>query len=70
MAAGHAPAEAEARAAQVPEWAAAPREAVDTFALVSLRMWDEIATDDPQPRKRRMSAIIQEWVARRRLQAA
>jgi hypothetical protein len=69
MAAGHAPSEAEAWAARVPAWAAAPREAVDTFAIVSLRMWDEIATDDPQPWKAQMRAMVQEWVAYRDLQA-
>ncbi len=51
-------------------WAAAPRQAIDTFALVSLRMWDEIATDDPWPWRRRMWAMVQEWVAHRNLQAA
>ncbi len=69
MAAGHAPAEAEAWAAQVPAWTAASRQAVDTFAIVSLRMWDEIATDDPQPWKRRIWAMVQEWVAHRTLHA-
>jgi hypothetical protein len=69
MAAGHDPAEAEAWAARVPAWAAAPREAVDIFAIVSLRMWDEIATDDPEPWKTRMRTTVQEWVAFRHLQA-
>jgi len=32
--------------------------AIDTFAIVSLRMWDEIATDDPQPWKQRMRAMV------------
>ncbi len=67
MAAGHRPLEAEVWAAQVPAWAQAPREAIDTFALISLRMWDEIATDDPQPWKRQMQAMVQEWAAFRHL---
>jgi hypothetical protein len=69
LAAGHQPDEAEAWAAQLPAWACAAREAVDTFAIISLRMWDEIATDDPQPWKTRMKAMVQKWVAFRRPQA-
>jgi hypothetical protein len=68
MAAGHHPAEAEAWAARVPVWADAPPDAVDTFAIISLRMWDEIATDDPQPWKREMRAMVQEWAAFRGVQ--
>lgn len=69
MAAGHRPAEAEAWAAQVPAWAEAPREAIDTFALISVGMWDEIATDDPEPWKLRMKTMVEEWAAFRGLQA-
>lgn len=69
MAAGHRPADAQTWASRVPAWADAPREAVDTFVLISLRMWDEIATDDPQPWKQRMKAMVLEWAAFRQLQA-
>jgi Ser/Thr protein kinase RdoA (MazF antagonist) len=67
MAAGHRPPEAEAWAARVPAWTAAPREAINTFALISLRMWNEIATDDPQPWKRQMKTMVEEWVTFRHL---
>jgi len=67
MAAGHRPAEAEAWASQVATWRAAPEEAIDTFALISLRMWHEIATDDPQPWKRQMKIMVKEWVTFRHL---
>jgi hypothetical protein len=67
MAAGHRVAEAEAWAARSPAWVAAPREAVDAFAIVSLHMWDEIASHDPVPWKRRMRATVQEWATFRHL---
>jgi hypothetical protein len=67
MEAGHQPPEAEAWAARVPAWTAAPVEAINTFALISLRMWDEIATDDPQPWKRQMKTMVEEWVTFRHL---
>jgi hypothetical protein len=63
MAAGHRPVEAEGWAAQAPAWVAAPREAVDVFAIISLRLWDEIANDDPQAWKRQMRTTVQEWAA-------
>jgi len=69
MAAGHAPEEAEAWAAQVPAWVAASNEAIDTFAIASLRMWDEIAGEDPQSWKRRMSVVVQGWADYRGLRS-
>jgi hypothetical protein len=69
MAAGHRPAEAEAWAGLVPAWADAAREAIDTFTLISLHMWEEIAADDPQPWKQRVRTTVEEWVAFRHLQA-
>jgi hypothetical protein len=62
MAAGHRAAEAEA-------WVAPPGDAIDPLALISLRMWDAIAADDPQPRKRQMKALVDEWVTFRRVAA-
>ena len=61
MVAGHHPAGAEAWAARVPAWAEAPREAIDTFAIISLRMWDEIAAADPQAWKLQMKGTAHEW---------
>ena len=49
--------------------AEAPREAIDTFPLISLRMWDEIAAGDPQPWKWPMKTTVEERAAFRHLQA-
>ncbi len=71
IAAGHGPGDAEAWAARVPAWDAASERAVDTFAVASFRMWDEIARNDPQPWKARMQAGVRDWVAyRRRMRAS
>lgn len=70
IAAGHEPPEAEAWAAQVPAWAEAPRRGIDTFAIISLRMWDEIALNDPKLWKQHMRAMVHDWVRFRNLQAS
>jgi hypothetical protein len=62
MAAGHTPAEAEGWAGQVPTWQAACREAIDTFATVSARLWGEIAQHAPgDPWKQRMGLVAEAW---------
>jgi hypothetical protein len=63
--AGHSPAQAELWAAQTPAWHTASDEALDIFALASSRLWDQIARDDPQPWKKRMSESARGWAHHR-----
>ncbi len=68
MAAGHSASQAEALAARCPGWQQAPPAVVDVFALVSARLYAEIARDDPQPFKQRLAIAARDW-ARHRLGA-
>lgn len=61
MAAGHTVSEAEALASQCPGWQLAPSAAIDVFALVSTRLYDEIAYADPQPFKQHLAAVARAW---------
>ncbi|GAA0536122.1 hypothetical protein GCM10009545_43500 [Saccharopolyspora thermophila] len=51
----HASAEAWAR--DTPAWAAASAEAVDVFARVNARVWEEVAATDPHPWKQVSTGI-------------
>jgi thiamine kinase-like enzyme len=62
---GHTAAEAEAWAAQCDSWAAAPGEAIDTFALACARLYGEIARADPQPWKQCLAAAGHDWARHR-----
>ncbi|MBG6136524.1 phosphotransferase family protein [Longispora fulva] len=59
--AGHTPEQAEAIAAQIPAWKAAPDRALDAFAAASVRQWDEIAANDPADWKQCMVAVVRDW---------
>lgn len=61
IAAGHAPEQAERCVGSVPAWQAAPPEGIDAFAAASVRLWAEIAENDPQPWKRDMAKAAQQW---------
>jgi len=63
--AGHTPAEAEAWAGQSPTWSAAPRSAIDTFALANSRLWTQIACDDPQTWKQKTAVAARQWANHR-----
>lgn len=65
MAAGQTPREAEAWARQVPSWSLACERAIDTFAAVSSRLWEEIAQADPTPWKQRLAAAAADWLRHR-----
>ncbi|MGH8910207.1 MAG: aminoglycoside phosphotransferase [Egibacteraceae bacterium] len=65
LAAGQTPAGAEAWARQVPSWNAASDQAIDTFAKVNCRLWEEIAQADPQAWKKQLAAAAQEWLVYR-----
>ncbi len=65
MAAGYSASQAEALATQCPGWQHAPSAAIDVFALASTRLYDEIARNDPQPFKRRLAAVADEWACHR-----
>ena len=66
MAAGHNASQAEALAGRCPGWQAAPSAAIDLFALVSARLYDEIARQDPQPFKQCLASAADAWVRHRR----
>lgn len=65
MAAGHTPGEAEAWAQQVSSWDPTPEKDVDAFAAASARVWVEIAQADPQPWKKRMAVVAEQWLCYR-----
>jgi hypothetical protein len=62
MAAGQSPQEAETWARQVPSWSSGCEQAIDTFAKVSARLWEEIAQADPAPWKQRLAAAAADWL--------
>ena len=54
---GHTAAEAEAWAACCDSWAAASDKAIDAFAIACSRLYAEIAREDPQPWKQRLTRL-------------
>ncbi|MEU7163160.1 aminoglycoside phosphotransferase [Streptomyces morookaense] len=62
---GHTPESAEAWAARVPAWPAAPRHAIDTFAHANANMWEEIAGDEPDHWTARMLDAARAWSSHR-----
>jgi hypothetical protein len=69
VAAGHTPEAAEKCVADVPAWRTAPAIGVGVFAAAGVRLWAEIAEQDPQPWKRDMAEAARAW-AQTRLAAA
>lgn len=65
VAAGHTVAQAETWARRSDAWHTAPDASLDAFALASARMWDDIASADPQPWKTRMATAAREWAGSR-----
>lgn len=65
MAAGHNASQAEALAAQCPGWSQASPATIDVFALASARLYEEIARDDPQPFKQRLTTVAHDWACHR-----
>jgi hypothetical protein len=68
VASGHSPRSAEAWAAQVPAWHAAPRDSLNAFARVQATMWDGIAQDGPEPWTQRMAGAARQWAENRSAQ--
>lgn len=66
MAAGHTPADAEVWAQQTPSWGATPRKEIDAFVAASFRVWTEIAQADPQPWKKSLALMTEQWMRYRR----
>lgn len=62
MAAGHTPEDAEAWAQQIPSWGTTPKREIDTFVAASSRVWIEIAQADPQPWKKSLAAMADQWM--------
>jgi hypothetical protein len=58
---GHTAPQAERWAAQFTSWTTTPRKAINVFAVACARLYDEIASDDPQPWKKRFAAVAQDW---------
>jgi hypothetical protein len=65
MAAGHTPVEAEAWAQQTSSWGPTPEKDIDAFAAASARLWTEIAQADPQPWKKRLATVAEQWLTYR-----
>jgi hypothetical protein len=61
IATGHSVRQAEEWAQRSPTWRTVSTEAIDTFTEANTRLWDEIATADPQPWKQRLAKVAQEW---------
>ena len=59
--AGHDAKSAENLARQVPAWHTATPAQLDVFAVAKDRLWDEIATTDPQPAKIQMREAARAW---------
>lgn len=62
MAAGHAPEDAETWAQQTPSWGTTPKKEIDAFAAASSRVWREIAQADPQPWKKDLAEMADQWM--------
>lgn len=65
MADGHDAASAESWVARTEAWRTAPPAAVDAFAVVLCRMWEQITNQDPAPWKTRMATVARHWVQHR-----
>ncbi|MHB1509136.1 MAG: aminoglycoside phosphotransferase [Acidimicrobiales bacterium] len=63
--AGHGAESAEDLAQQVPAWHTASPAQLDAFAAANARLWDEIATTDPQPVKIQMRSAANAWADHR-----
>ncbi len=61
MAAGHTPQEAEAWVQQTSSWDPSLDKDVDAFAVASARVWSEIARADPQPWKKQLADVAEQW---------
>jgi hypothetical protein len=56
MEAGHTPGAAITWVSRLPSWRQARAQAIDAFAVAVMRMWREIAHQDPQPWKETMAS--------------
>lgn len=61
IASGHSPAQAEEWAARTRAWSSAAPEALDVFARVNVRVWDEITANSTESWKRRMAEAARQW---------
>jgi hypothetical protein len=61
IAAGHTPEQAEGCVARVPAWQTAPAEGVEAFAAGNVRLWSEVAENDPQLWKHDMAKAASMW---------
>jgi hypothetical protein len=61
MLGGHTAPQAEGWAAQFISWSTTPQEAIKVFAVACARLYDEIGCDDPQPWKKTLDAVAQDW---------
>jgi hypothetical protein len=58
---GHSVDQAELWARRSPTWHTVSPQALDTFTQANTRLWDQIATADPQPWKRRLADVAHQW---------
>ncbi|MFD8969788.1 aminoglycoside phosphotransferase [Streptomyces sp. NPDC059568] len=65
IAGGHTSPQAESCAATLPAWTEAPKAAVNAFADASARLWQHIASADPDPWTRRMETAAEAWARHR-----
>jgi hypothetical protein len=65
MARGHTPAEAEARAASLPAYAAADPAHIDLFVRANVRMWNEIEETNGRPWAKIMAHTARTWAQHR-----
>lgn len=70
VASGHSPRSAEAWAAQIPAWHAAPRSALNVFARAQAALWDSIAQDGPELWTERVAAAARLWAEHRTTEMA
>lgn len=61
IASGHTPEQAEAHVSQTRAWATAPPAGLDLFARANVRLWDEIAGNNPQDWTQRMATAARTW---------
>jgi hypothetical protein len=62
---GHTPAQAEAHVACVRAWQQAPVSSVNSFCRANVRLWDEIAGNNPTPWHRSMAGAARSWAQTR-----
>jgi hypothetical protein len=62
---GHTPAQAEAHVARVRAWQQAPVSSVNSFCRANVRLWDEIAGNNPTPWHRSMAGAARSWAQTR-----